>query len=236
MKKMKLKQSRLPRQAKILRNLMIFAALLLLAYLLIGAPPLSEEALFRRIERQYIIGPAQILAIIDVQDINWWAPHHNYHRLVVAKSNYGITLMRILPRSSSPNVRLFYTERTGNVTLAFVPVSSWIRDFHFDNEDLITSIIAIDNVPNAVRAELTLTLHNEFWDFEREYTVTSEREYDGFFLFAIFHPVDEYTIDQLHFLAELGRVWRSRMHSFPATIRLFDAAGTLIYEQEMLFN
>jgi len=230
------KLPRLPRGARILRNLVILAGAAFVFYLFLGAPPHSDEELFRRKERQNLIGPSQVLAILNR---DW--QNGRYDRIVIAESEFGYVMMPVsIDRHAGEG--LHYAQKLGGTTLMVVPGSNW-----WPSSEL-PWIIAFDGVPEAARAELTLTLyyeeHNAYIPdgyedlpvvrYERDYSLSSEREYEGFFLFRFVAAgegartfVEEEAIRNL---ASLGELNASRLQ-LPATVRLYDASGTLLSEQ-----
>jgi hypothetical protein len=222
---------------KILRNLALLSAALFLFYLFLGAPPTSDEELFHRKERQNLVGPSRVLAIPD-----WQAGH--YERLVIAESDFGCALMPIYSgRSAREGV--YYKERSGGVTIMVAPDDDWWR-----TGEQTRWLIAFDSVPEAVRAEITLTLlYNEpdsgifetlaEHSYMRDYTASSIREYGGIFLFGFDFAADSsrtYLEDQaIDAFARMGDLRRNDT-LFPATVRLYDMDGVLVYEQETVVN
>jgi len=210
-------------RAKLLRNVAIMLVALLLFYLFMGAPTFSDEALFRRKERQNMVGPSNILAIIEMQDIA-------FSRLLIAESNYGYILMPIFSRRQTTE-GLYYNEKSDGIDIMVMPNEV----FRWSTNRRPPSIIAFDNTLNAVRAELDLLIHYEedISLFERDYTLLSERVHNGFFIFNLPPALGEFTDRAYRFFERLADHTNYNDFSFPATIRLYDAAGSLIYEQEM---
>lgn len=68
-RKLTAKRPRLTRRGKFVRNLICMILMAGLCYLLLGAPPLTAEQAFRRAERQHLVGPAEIIASVDMEQL-----------------------------------------------------------------------------------------------------------------------------------------------------------------------
>ena len=227
----------LPRRVKILRNLALLAAAVFLFYLFRGAPPFTDEELFRRKERQNLLGPSEVLSIIDWNDIY-------YDRLVVAQSSFGCVLMPVYSgRTTREGV--CYKEKTGGVTLMVAP-----GDVFWQREGMSLWLIAFDDAPDAVRAEITLTLsYEEFAPniletlsesrYEGDVILSSDRVHSGFFLFRFAFDNDNerdyLELQAIQNLARMGEL-QNLNQKYPASIRLYDEGGALIYEQETVLE
>ena len=222
-----LKRHLLPRWAKIMLNLFLTAMALGLLYIFTDAPVFSATQAFRRVEKQNLVGPSKVLAILDISD-------EHFKRLLIADDGKGVVMFPIYEKYSR-STSLYYREKTGPVTVIAAPTSR-----EPDKIETLT-IIMFGDMPDSASAELTLTLSAPKWtgvEFTKDYTLTAEREYNGFFRFELRHTNgDEYYEAESYAFSELSKTtdyFSNQNVSIPATVSLFDRSGGLIYKQNMI--
>jgi hypothetical protein len=217
----------LPRKWKIVRNLCFSALALLLTYVFAGAPVFSAKQAFLREERRYFIGPSRIIAVLDAGD-------ESYDKLVIAHDGDAVILCPVY--ESNHIKRLHYKKKTGDATVLAAPTDSWFSDI---NQVLV---VLFDEVPEAARAVLSLSLHSEVngVEYEGDYVLESEREYENCFLFTLRPVCSDYRAEaELYAFVTLQKMtddWYSFSDIFPARVSFYDAKGGLISEIELLLT
>ncbi|MGM9522338.1 MAG: hypothetical protein ACI3VB_07670 [Oscillospiraceae bacterium] len=218
---------------RILINLCLIAALGFGAWLLKGAPPLSETMALRRAETSHLIGPGEILARVVT-------PSGDYPSIIAVDEGECVALFTTKERgtASSAQRRLYYREKTGGVTLMAEPLNGT----PFNDEDLLF-IFAFDEFPEAVRAvlEIGITYDYDGAVYDQTFLTESLREYEGLFLFCIeklrleeYDMGDHYTLEDYAFseLASTCQVFISTDAVFPANVRFYGEDGGLLAEEE----
>ncbi len=156
-------------------NLFAIGLCLVLIYIFLGSPVLTEEAAYRRAEKANLVGPGEILAVI--------APEGQvYSHLILAKDETGVMLYA-WDWWNREEREFVYREAEGDMTLAAAPG----REYFWLQSHGVLPVYLFDSCSEAVRAELTLTIRGEFEGeaYENTYSLTAEREEAGFFAFTI---------------------------------------------------
>ena len=234
MRKLKAWASDLPRPAVILVNLIVIAALLVLRYVFAGTPARSIEQAYRRAERGNLVGPAEILDTIPVD-------MRGYDRLLIADDGDGVILYTALSGngSSGENGMLVYREKAGGVTVVPAPAEA----LTFTGTDASLPVIVFDEYPEAIRAELDLTLHETDTGADvpgaLEFHLQAERETEGYFRFEVSWSGEARFGKEVQMINDLGRLSThntSLSCAYPAAVRLFDAQNVMIYEQTLMLR
>lgn len=218
----------LTRRGRLVRNLACVLLLAVLCWVLLGAPALTEAWAFRRAERRNLVGPSEILQRMDV---DW--DGFDYHRLIAAKNDWGYVLYA--PDRPYAETELIYQAKMGDVTL-MAPPEMWIHEPVSDQPLVLFTDLA------AARAQVELTLTPALSSSVDLSNVTcradADRRSGGFFLFVLSSESREeqqrfYESDALQTLAAALRGKYSLDPPVPVTVRLWDRAGTLIYEDTL---
>ena len=230
MRKLRSGRSRLPRWASILICVFLALALSSITYIFKGSPPLTQEMAFRRAEKEHLMGPGKIMAQVDTGS-------SAYPGITVADEGEGYVLFTHSESrgSSSSWNRFCYKARTGPVTLMAEPLDGFLS-----HQDDSICIFAFDQVPGAVRAELEITVEQEFNGAacSKTYTSKADRQYDGFFIFPIKCTWEEDRLErekESYLISAMARTTDSSPsvpESSPATIRLYGQGGELLETQE----
>ena len=200
MKKLKRFWENIPRKVRICLNILAILALLAADYVLLGCPALSPEQHFRRLEKSNLVGPAQIVESFEV-------PNGSYDHVIVADDRDAVILYCCNLRNYRWDKGTFiYRENEDGITVLPAPV----QDFSFDARIIDLPILLFHDYPNAVRAELELTLGESLgleetvWEqggvvttvpFEKTYQLEADREIGGYFRFNLHtEPEGEYVI------------------------------------------
>lgn len=240
MKKLKRLWLNIPRKFRICFNLLAMALLGLVIYILLDCPAPTPEIRFRRAEKANLVGPSQILEIIETED-------GNYDYLIVADDGQGIIFYSYNDYRTGWG-DLVYRNKTGPITVLAAPdlVSLGSLEYEFD-----LPVFLFHDHPGAVRAELELTLGEALGmeDFEKTYHLEARQEIEGYFRFNLHTEsedwyVDENGIDHGTPLGTEGDAlflfsWMMTdyptypMEYIPATVRLYDESNDLIIEQDL---
>ena len=223
--------NRIPRP---LRILILFACIAIAAfftYLFCGSPAFTDEQRYRLAERANLVGPAQIL---DIQDISL-PKSYGYNRIAIADDGDGIILY-VWNTELKRYDTLLYRKKVGDVTVYPAQISRFKYDLR-GSKEIVLPVYAFDNFPEAVRAELDLTLNFNLnrKDYTFEYSLQSEREKAGFFSFYIHannpSEAEAMALDAFSFLT--GSRYFDPDSKAVADIRLYDSNDTLLCEETL---
>ena len=233
----KLPWKKLSRPVKVLILLVGFLATSLLLYIFVGTPPLSDEHRYRRAEKANLVGPAEILDILELEPVNM---HNSCDRMIIADTGDAV-IMYLWHTQEDYLEYLVYREKMGDITVYAAPCARGIDTWELADE-IKLPVLLFDNFPQAVRAELDLTLwadRDDDFTFSKDYALEARREKPGYFCFYIY--ASDFTRsddDEGAVLASFSKFTSgetsnsiSPMTEIPATVRLFDADGRLIHEE-----
>ena len=217
-------------KGKIIRNLALIALLLGVIFIASGSSGVTERQRLRTAERARMVGPGEILANVPMQELS-------YPAVYVIDEGTGLAIYTTDDRQSSNSWenRFIYMPGTGDVTLVAAP------EKYFPSDQTRLIVFALDKFPGAARAELRFQVEDEVsYDvpFAETYTVASDREYEGFFVFEIegkytsLPSTDAWRSQETYNFHRVGG--GSSADGFPATVRFFDDAGALIAEVETI--
>lgn len=234
-------RGRFPRWVRIIVNLFLIAALLVLFYVLNGSPDANLIQAFRREEARNLIGPGNILGTVSVDE------RVGYDRLLLAETDDGVMLycyndgnFSLLGkrRRSTLEGTMVYREKGEFVTVMAAP---WYY-MHGFYDGAALPVILFDGCPRAVRAELDLYLNADNLGLgESTWNVEARRESNGYFLFelmAVSEDPIQFEVDAAA-IANLGKMFESGAgfaDGFPATARLYDRADNLILEEDFTIH
>lgn len=218
---------RVPIKVKVLLSTILILQLAYLFYIFIGTPALNWKQKYRRMETAYMVGPGEILCYEQITG-------HFYHKQVLAKSDEGVILASI----SIPEF-LLYFPKNNDIMVLGAPQSH--TNLQLVGEKV--TVFAVDEYPEAVRAELDLQLYWQQWE-ETEpvrpvFYAKADRQGTGCFRFDIpIYEWEEYTDEYKalkYFSSCSGRHWGSEMPEgvCNATIRLYNDKNELICRREV---
>ncbi len=230
--------SSLPRPLRVLLLLTGIALTCFFIYIFLDSPTFTDEQRYRRAEKANLVGPAKILDIQELPELK----RNDYDRIVIADDGDGI-IMYLWNTEHDYYEKLVYRKKIGDVTIYAAPIVNVFYDWH-DFEEIIVPIYAFDNFPNAVRAELDLTL--EIFEVGEphiyHYSLESVREKSGFFCFFIYANTtprpsgsgSEENSALYSFTALTDQCTSHALHpqrGALATIRLYDKDNLLVHEE-----
>ncbi len=233
---------RFPRPLKVLILLIGSLVTSSLLYIFIGAPPLSDEQRYRRAEKAHLVGPAEILDIIELDPLY----ENSYEYMLIADTEDAV-IMFLWNTNQHPNESLVYREKMGDVTVYAAPTAIWYELWE-RRPEIELPILLFDNYPRAVRAELDLTLSADKYDdytFTKDYALEAQRKNPGYFCFYI--QASDYSSSGDDEGAVLASFSSFTSHyeisesiairtSIPATVRLYDANNSLIHEETVIIR
>ncbi len=235
MRKRMTRRRRIPRKARIAKNLLLAAVLFCLFYIFAGCPDMTAEQGYQRALRRRLLGPGEVVGVRNV-DVNG-----KYNRLVLGKTGAGYTLyccnyenLGFLTGNSFSSWEgiLAYREKGETVTVLAAPgVPSQEEETH-------VPIILFDECPGAVRAELDVSLNCGAYEFR--YNLKSKREAGGYFAFDLSAQGDEQgyeaeglAIEQFSWIYSDDGIYAGE---YPAAVRLYDEKDELIYEEALFLR
>lgn len=227
MKKLRRYWKSVPKPYRLTLNILIIGVLVFLLYTFISAPPFTTEIKFRRIEKANMLGPSQIMGQYERN-------FSIYNRFLLADDGDGIIIYAESTWDDT-DPDLICRPKTGNLTVLGAPDPS---PFDAEDTDRSMTVFAFDSHPEAVRAEMDLTLNAVYRGetFTRTYTMETQREIDGVFIFTqhvhshrgLF--AEGYAMQVFTLISGYGGKNFSDS-LFPATVRFYDAQGRLIAEE-----
>lgn len=159
---------------KIVIWLLIFLLSNAMLYVLSGAPSHNAKIAFRRKEKQNLIGPAEIVEILNFED-------NCFDHLLIGRSDYGYTFFEWNERYPDDG-ELSYQPRAKGATLFCTKYS--YQDISYGQGWL--PIFAFVDLPAAYSARLTLAITTEHG--ESTYLLETQRSQEGYFLFRLDTP------------------------------------------------
>lgn len=242
MRRLKAWRKAIPRPVRIVCNLVLAVILFALFYIFRGSPDMTVEQAYRRAEARNMVGPGEILGVLDGFEFGW------YEQLLLAETEEGVIQYCFTEENlgfafwsrsfSSYEGTLIYREKQGPVSIM---AASGIFVLASDDEDVNFSwpIILFDDCPKAVRAEIELRLTGEynFSEYDYSYQLNARREVGGYFEFELATTgggtKEAYAIAQV---CELYGEYGGRGDSIPVTVRLYDQNDEVIYNGEVLLQ
>lgn len=212
---------------------MLINALLVTAiYVFISAPAFTTQVLYRRYEKANLIGPAEILGIFE-RDFS------SYDRLLLADTGDGVVIFaESMHTQDTP--QLIYRNKRGPLTVLAAPDPT---PFNSDSYEARVNILAFDNHPEAVSAQLELTLFSQYLGekFSQTYTVDAQRQIPGVFCFDL-HIMrlshigaEGYAVEVLKMISDYcGSNFYGT--EFPATVSFYDGQGNLICRESTVVS
>lgn len=210
---------KLGRGGKIVRNLVLAAALALVIWAQYGCPLPTIDMEFRRAERQTLLLPSEI--VLSTGRITVSHSHEPYdpvpkvtqEQLLGLGEGYAVIFWKH-PFSTSGNqlVCWSFAEQRGQVKLApFISLISDTRGEDWPERESCAAVAALELPEGTARGEMTVEAE------ESSYQEESEVLERGLCLFA--------------FQSRLSSYSGSWVQGLPYTLRLYDEAGELLLEQ-----
>lgn len=214
------------RKFQALRNLVLILLLLGLVYLLLDCPPLTAESRFRRAEKEYMVGPSRILGQEELAG----GP---YDRLILADNGDSVILYAYESELVNSHT-LVCREKMGDVTVLAAPA---MHHYYYLGARKALDIFVFDDFPDAVRAELEVTLQGQVNSdvFHNTYPLEAQREKEGYFHFQIQPAASDAEGYAMGIFAQISGNYGDSFayESVPVTVRLYDGADILLAERSL---
>lgn len=222
---------RIPRGLRICINLLGIILCLLALYTYLDAPTFSVETLFRRYEKANMVGPCEILG-----DVRLEAGFDSYQRMLIAEDDSGVAFF-CYDHVDGDDPKLIYRDKTGDITILGSP---YPKESRLRTIKCQYPIFVFDDFPDAVRAEMDITLTAEYngQSFEKTYSLTAYRSSPGYFQFVLGFTdpggigIEGYAIQTVALLSGYDGKYYQDL-SFPVTLQLYDDSGRLICERSL---
>ena len=219
--------SRVPRKVKVLLGAVLILQMAFLIYIFIGTPAFNWEQKYRRMETAYMVGPGEILCHEEISGML-------YDEQVLSKTDDAVILTGI----SAPEFVLYFPKKNDIMVFGAPQTHSGLRQLGGS-----VTVFAVDDYPEAVRAELDLQLYWQQWEdvdpVRPVIYVKADRQGAGYFRFDIpIYDWGEYTAEYnalKYFSSCSGRHWGAEMPegTCKATVRLYNDENELICQREV---
>lgn len=219
MKKIRLFFRNIPRKIKILLNCALILVLAFQSWLLLGSPA-GIGRIYRRVEKANLVGPGEILAILE-------NPGYDYEYLILGQDN-GCVTGYFHDTEDPRRTQFICRERIQDMALLSFPADNAVRQLH-----TTLPLWLFDGQVHAARAEMILSFPD---GSSRSDVLQACRETEGFFRFSLeISPDSKELVDRLRLLSGNTMADRSQ---FPvcATVRLYDEKDSLLKESLLLFE
>jgi hypothetical protein len=233
--------SRIPRPVRACVCLVLAVTLLLSYYVMLGCPVLGMRQHFRRAERVHMVGRSKIVDVLSE------AEYGEFMKLYVAESEHGISFFGQYASShpydytDEKEYYYQYLEKGEDITLTAAP-NVW-GTFWGSNDWAQTLPVYLFTENNqAVRASVVFTIRGELGSrgFPKDIVHiadTTDRTETGYFRFTLYADKAA-ELDALEHLScttggssTFGISTSSQLNEITVIIRLYDAAGEMISEE-----
>ena len=236
----------IPRSVRVLLDIIIAAVLLSASYIALKMPIMSDEARFRMIEKENLVGPSEIIAELDIPFSNYAYMSVGYDKLIIGDDGDSVVFVSMLhgsDRTSSMDEKIICRKKTNGMLLVPLPSDtsySLVYMGHTSGKTVIyTELLLITEKTDAVQARIRINLSddkdinlNAFRYTESESRTGSSDSLPALFLFdlPVVYPdmVDDDEKQILEDLLKTNSVFSSGNRSFPAEIKLYDAEKNII--------
>lgn len=222
---------RIPAKIRAFVNIVSIGLCLVAIYIALDTPPFSVEMAFRRAEKANLAGPSEILAQMETAGTP-------YRHLVAARGADSVTIFTFSWWNDAVT-DLLYIETEGDLTIAAAPDAT----YYPNSQRAVVPVVLFDKVPEAVRAEVDLTLSAEYRGAPRSktYQLAADRTHNGCFLFTIAVNGTNSLNAEGQLLLTLQQVTGNSLSDtidtvIPAQVRLYDASGACIREETVLIR
>ncbi len=208
-------------------NLLAILVCFVLIYIFLGSPAPTVEEAYRRAEKANLVGPGEILAVLEPQG-------QAYSHLVLARESGG-TMVYAWDRQQ-PELREF-VYREGSLVLTAAPG----QEFFWLQTRAVLPVYLFHGYEEAHRAELELTIRGEFEGeaYAYTYSLDAQKEGEGWFAFTI--RTSASLGPEGHGLSQLRSATGNATADLSATdiqalVRLYDAEDGLLAEETLMLT
>ena len=229
---MKKLMKRIPRPLLVLIHIAVTLLCILMIYITLGSPSFTAEMQYRRLEKSHMVDPATILGTETV---------NGKDKILIAKNDTQLMLFFYNDGITVSSTDLLIRENCGDLTI--LPAVELLSDYR-ERANYGVPIILFDEHPQAVHAELRLTIPLEVYNNSGQATIQNEtyllkstRVSDGYFRFNIEHS--NRMSKMLETLANASRGYNNDdalIAEIPFSVRLYDANDRLIVDEVIYFR
>lgn len=232
---------KLTRPWKIAIYTFITVACFCLGWVMTDLPIMFPRLHMLSAEHQSLIGPSTLVDRLDEEE------YSEFRQTLVGETEHGISFFCLERYPLTRQTRLYYREKTGDITVVPVPADygDWSRSYEHTSQPKQLPIYVFHEFPTAVHAEMDIAVannpdnrHTDYYGdgFSFEFTLSADYEQDGFFLFSL--PLPEYceeNRDALYAIQMISRIchwygWAYAEETARITVRLYDSSGQLLTE------
>ena len=248
---------KIPRKIRVFINILCILLLISAAYILLDCPALTPTQAFRRVEKSNLVGPAEIIEIIDL-------PNGLDDHVLVADDGEGVVLFHYSDVVYRWENYFLYREKSDGITVLPAPTHT-----HFGSDLYVMDlpILVFHDHPGTIWAELELVIdeglgipetkweeggevHTEY--FKKTYRMEAVNYIDGYFRFNLHAESEDWYVDEygrqqgtplgneglaLQTLCRMMCEFRSYLQEYvTATVRLYDAENRLITEETFIIR
>ena len=248
---------KIPRKIRVFINILCIILLISAAYILLGCPALTPTQAFRRVEKSNLVGPAEIIEIIDL-------PNGLDDHVLVADDGEGVVLFHYDDFEFRWFSDFLYREKSQGITVLPVPNHTL---FGSDLYVVDLPILVFHDHPGAIWAELELVIDEGMgvretqWEeggevhieyFEKTYRMEAVKYIDGYFRFNLHTESEDWYVDEygqtrgtplgnegwaLQTLCRMMSEFRTYLQEYAtATVRLYDVENNLITEETVIIR
>ncbi len=212
-----------PRKLRVLVNGVGITLFLVALYVMLGGPRFSVEGDFRAMERAYLVGPAVILGIEEV-DFSY------YDHLLIAEDQEGVILYAYDSKVWYRNEQLSYREKTGDIMVLAGPTHAGNLNRHWDFE---FPVVVFGMPAQVTRARVEIVT-----DGSQNYLAECVRTNPGYLFGTVSHKGREDGQGEIYFVQQLSDLSSSQSGSMdmtvvPIYIRMYDAEDRLVEEKKV---
>lgn len=227
----------IPRKLRFFADALLALVLLFAVYVALDCPtPGMEETRFRRAERANLVGPSRLLDRLDVPRV--WVDV-GYDRLLIGDDGEKILFYTYSKDQNGRYTRgtLWRREKTDGILLTPAPrtLTVWGTGRSSLEVEMVLPIFLFADDPEAARAEVSICLSETY-----AVTMTRERrgKNSGYFRFDLPLTSENWQRDGeiLEDLSATNMSFWQTSRQYPATIRLYDASGTLLETRDYLIR
>lgn len=221
-----IKFPRLKRKHRIIRNLFLSFSIVILWFIAVDFASFTPESAFRRLEKSYLSGPADILTIMD-------EPNSKNTKVIVSSYQDQIQISTIYKNNSMwKGEKLNSYKQHGDIMVIPYAFSNFQK----------AGIFAISNLNESVRAEMTIQFqHSDQNDnkITTEFTYEGQKLTDGLYYFVIEDQYVNIGQDIGYLIFMLGRIadkWTNSNISYPIQLRFYSNNDELIKEENLVLS
>lgn len=218
-----IKFPRFKRKQRIIRNLVLTVSIVILWLIVSDFACFTPEEAFRRLEKAYLSGPADIITTMD-------GLNSTNSKVIVSSYQEHIQVSTLYKNYSLwKGIKLNSYKSHGEITVIPYPHSNFQK----------ASIFTISNLGESEKAEMTIQFKYEDENDNKittEFTYEGEKLTDGIYYFVIEDQYEKKDNNLEYLIFMLGQIadkWTNSNVSYPMQLRFYSKTGELIKEETL---